>query len=213
MNNKYFTSIALISALALSSCAGADTSSSSTAVESTSSAPTTSLPASSTADDSSENSAIKDNWYIDYFVDEFGDPVPNMPYVRSHTSIGTFSDSAANDELLSVYMIVTQYISFCLYKYGRLRVDNPYSHDVEYNVVVKYESGNKSTYTGVIYGSGSQVFLDVEGGAEVYEHLRNGEEIKVYMENAERPVCTYLFTIPGEGFADTYDEYQELKKE
>lgn len=219
MKHRYFLSIMFL-VLMLSSCGDTQpksSSSSETIANSSEYAESSSIESSvieSAELTESSNVETVDNWYVDYFVDEFGDTDLTSPFVRCHVVSGEFSNSATVGSNLSVYAIVTSYtFAFKLFEYGSQPVTNIFSKLDEYEVVFKFESGEKANYTGYVPAkSGDRLFLYNDARDDLQTHLLNGESVKVYIEKVENSICNYLFTIDGKGYKEAFDEYNTLKK-
>lgn len=160
-------------------------------------------------DSEAPTSTNKSDWEIKYFVDKFGDPNPNNPYIGSKNIKGTFSNSATKDDLLYARIIIDDELAVKLYEYGQIEVTNSYSRIREYSVTFKYASNQQFSFVGTMNDlSGDRIFLN-DGMDALIDHLSKGETVKVYIEEKDRPICNYLFSIDGTGFKEVYDEYNE----
>ncbi|EGC04029.1 hypothetical protein [Ruminococcus albus] len=150
-------------------------------------------------------------WKIEYYVDKFGDPNPNCPFVFGRIIDGVFSNSAVKNESLTVKILFDDKLAFALYEYNSIEVNNTYSKQRDYEVTFKYTNGEQYTFDAYMYAkSGDRVILNDWGYKAFIKHMNAGETIKVYIEEKERPICNFLFEIDGTGFKDVYKEYQEL---
>ena len=210
-NFKYFL---ILFAFALSSCGNTEPAhTSSSAVSSDTSELSTLVE--SIAPESSEEESAGPNWRVDYYVDEFGDYDLSSPYIRPNNIDGEFSNSATQDSPLSVSVMVTaDDFAFMLYEYGYNVVENIYSEKQYYNLTFKYESGEKKYCSGYILAHfGDRIFITKDKAREeLIEHLVNGESVKIYAQNLDRLIETYLFTLDGKGFKEAWEEYESLQE-
>lgn len=215
MKHYKYISLIMCSILALTSCGNVQPQTTSVLETTT----TTTVPEceESSMDESSEDEKPDDNnWRIDYFADQFGDYDYNNPYIRSKYIEGEFSNSATSGSLLYVQPIITDYFAFKLYEYGELPVTNSFKDKEYYSILFKFETGERSNWHSGYFDSYSGDRLILHGektNDELREHLLNGETVKIFLEEIDRPVCQYLFTLNGEGFKEVYQEYEETRKE
>lgn len=113
--------------------------------------------------EATETEAEKESkWIVMYFVDDFGDPDENDPYVSEKTkNVGTFSNSATAGSDVYAYTIVEDhFVSQFLYEYGRNPVVNSSSrNNDEYEVKFKDEDGNLIECFGIAYPLADRIWL------------------------------------------------------
>lgn len=153
-----------------------------------------------------ESSKDKSKWELDYYVDEFGDKT-NEKYVKS-TVIGSFSNTATDDSLLVVYMMIdSNYIAFKLYEYGDNLVKNSYSNSVSYAISTKNNDGEKKSFSGEMRAeSGDRVIINTYSNDRFIGMLKNSEKIKFVVINEDRPSSVYNFELDCTGLDECYDK-------
>lgn len=146
------------------------------------------------------------DWIIRYYVDEFNQPT-DEPYVINKSHIqGTFSNSATTNSRLYVELLVDKgNVCIFLYEYGSSLVKNYSSRYNEfYNIVMRTSDGEKITIGGRIFAGGDRIVIYDEDVAAVVEALMYNESVSFYIEESERPICNYLFTVTCSNFTDAF---------
>ena len=147
-------------------------------------------------------------WERKAFVDEFYDPTDEY-YVVSNMLDGTFSNSATNDSQLSAYIFFypdRNSIAIRLFEYGDIKVNNPLSQNVLYDLVFKDAEGNKYSTSGVMYSQSSDVLFSggTAAGNLVYA-LINGGTVRFSLSEHNSSLTKYVFSIPNaDGFEEAY---------
>lgn len=78
-------------------------------------------------------------WIIKNYVDEFDRPTEEQYITNEYYITGTFSNSATTDsELKVMFLIDKDYIRIKLYEYGDNVVNNSYSKNKEYSLLLNY---------------------------------------------------------------------------
>lgn len=146
------------------------------------------------------------DWTIGYYVDEFDQPTNQAFVTNAEYYIGKFSNSATTDSLLYAQVLVDKDdIAIFLYEYGRSLVKNSSSRSNEwYNITIKTSDGKKTTFEGVIYTGGDRIFFYDEDESAVLQILKSGKTVSFYIEEHDRTVCNYLFTLESSNFAELY---------
>lgn len=211
-NKYYFWALCMI--LTLSSCGNIEPTSdaSSDMITDESSFVESDIAPESDVSDSSEKESDDPNWRVDYYVDEFGDTDYSSPFLRCNMIYGEFSNTAVNGAFLSVQPLGSAHsITFKLYEYGDHLVSNICSDIEKYKVIFKYDSGERKEYTGFyMSNSGTELNLHKDADKDLQERLKNGETIRIYVENIEYPICNYLFVVDGKGYKEAFEEYEPL---
>ena len=155
--------------------------------------------------DAEEESSL---WELGYYVDEFNQPTEDGYVCNSTVFLGTFSNSATTNSLLYVNILVDEDdISIFLYEYGNSQVKNSSSsYDDEYNIKMRTADGTDHSFTGTMYCGDDRIFVDRAHISEVIDALdQEGNTItSFYIEDAERPVKNYLFSVISNNFAERY---------
>ena len=159
------------------------------------------------AEEKNQNVSADDNWMIDYYVDEFGQPtetgfIRNIDYQE-----GTFSNSAATNRELLSYFLIDEDIAIKLYEYGDSLVKNSYSRSVEYDITMLDVNGEKYYFEGTMYSSGDRIFFDEEAEHNVINALLEKGEVKFLITDAERPTTSYLVNAGTSNFDSIYMEW------
>ena len=157
-----------------------------------------------------ETPAESDRWHIDHYVDNFQQPTDESYIANMTPFVGTFSNSATRDSLLYVKVVAdAKDAAFFLYEYGR---DNPVKNSSSnytdpYNITMRLADGTETAMTGTMYCGGDRVYVDDAYYDAVIAAL-NQEDTTVafYIEDAERTVSHYLFTIETSNFPELYQE-------
>ena len=148
-------------------------------------------------------------WELGYYVDEFNQPTEDGYVCNSTVFIGTFNNSATTNSLLYVNILVDKDdISIFLYEYGSNQVkNNSSSYNDEYNIKMRTADGTDYSFTGTMYCGDDRIFIDQAHVSEVISALsQEGNTVtSFYIEDAERPVTNYLFSVISNNFAEQYD--------
>ena len=143
-------------------------------------------------------------------MDNFQQPTDESYIANMTPFVGTFSNSATRDSLLYVKVVAdAKDAAFFLYEYGR---DNPVKNSSSnytdpYNITMRLADGTETAMTGTMYCGGDRVYVDDAYYDAVIAAL-NQEDTTVafYIEDAERTVSHYLFTIETSNFPELYQE-------
>lgn len=150
-------------------------------------------------------------WVIDYYVDNFQQPTEDK-FIANRTGpfVGTFSNSATQNSLLNVLVVVdADDLSFALYEYGGdNRVKNSSSrYDDAYNITMRLADGTEYSMSGTMYCGGDRVYVDDAYYDTVIEAFSQPDtNVAFYIEKADRTVTNYLFTVETSNFAELYQE-------
>lgn len=156
-------------------------------------------------------------WELTYYVDKFKQPTGDA-YIRNTSLVnGTFSNSATNDSKLRVrFLIDDNSISMMLYEYGDHQVKNSYSsYDKEYDIYVLDALGTQHEFYGYIRPNGDRIYIDDDSYFRENEEdfltiLKRGGTVRFYIEESEREVNQYNFSIDdATGFAAAYDKLMD----
>ena len=150
-----------------------------------------------------ENTTIEfGEWRVTTYVDEF-----EMPTGKHGAVIlpeGTFDNSAVNDAFLGVkinceyYEKYSDYIfGFTLYEYGNHMATNTSTkYNKEFNVVMLDSLGQKHYLAGAQPPQSSLVlFLEPGDNKTIFDAFMLGGTVRFYIEETERPINNYSFTI------------------
>lgn len=164
------------------------------------------------ANGSEEEEPVKlGRWVIDYYVDNFQQPTEES-FIANRTGpfVGTFSNSATQNSLLHVLVIVdANDVSFALYEYGGdNRVKNSSSrYNDAYNVTMRLADGTEYSMSGTMYCGGDRVYVDDAYYDTVIEAFNQPDtNVAFYIEKADRTVTNYLFTVETSNFSELYQE-------
>lgn len=158
------------------------------------------------APDSSTESDKDDfgKWVVRKYTDEFGNPTENEYITYGSTINGTFSNSATTNSELIVKLFIDDRIAIQLFEYGDNLVKSYGEH--RYNISMLDSSGNKISMVGTMHENGNRIFVSVSGRDSIIEAFNEGGEISFYIEDADRTINNYLFTIPDvNGFSNAYE--------
>ena len=148
-------------------------------------------------------------WETYYYVDDFNQPTEDWYICNSTHFLGTFSNSAVSDANLLVDMVVDEVdIAFFLYEYGNNLVKNSSSsYDDLYNITMRTADGTDLSFTGTMFCGDDRIFIDPDFIPQVVSALsQEGNTMtSFYIENAERTVNNYLFTVISNNFAEQYN--------
>lgn len=199
--------LALAMVLGLSACSGApnekmnaDKENANTQQEQSSDVEDTATP--------TEKPVERDRWAIGYYVDSFQQKTEDG-YIANRTFFtGTFSNSATQNSLLHVFVIVDDVdVSFVLYEYGG---DNPVKNSSSrsketYNIAMRTADGTEYSMTGKIYCGGDRVHVDDAYYDTIIDALSQPDSnVVFYIEEADRTVTNYLVTVETSNFAELY---------
>lgn len=163
----------------------------------------------------SANSADLGIWELTYYVDKFQMPTDEAYIRNTYLLNGTFSNTATNNSKLRIRFLIDEgSVAFMLYEYGDNQVKNGYSSDNEdYNIYVLDSTGVQHKFWGYIRPNGDRIFIDDETynlretSADFLNILKQGGQIRFYVEESDRTSTQYNFTIDNAtGFAAAYDK-------
>lgn len=151
---------------------------------------------------------VRGVWALSYYVDDFNMPTDEAYVYNKDYFIGTFSNSATNDSLLYVMIVVdNKDVGIFLYEYGRNQVKNNSSRYSDwYNVTIRLADGSKVEYEAAVYAGGDRLFFEEKDYNSVVNILKSGEEIGVYIVENDTPTTNYLFKVDTSNFADIFKE-------
>lgn len=147
-------------------------------------------------------------WETAYFVDEFGD-YTQSPYIRNKELLyGKFSNSAANNAVLLVRLLITKEPAIMLFEYGTDKVKNYYSKKtMNYTVTIKTEDGEKTRFSASIQPGGDRLFFSShESEKAFFEMMQTPQKLSFYIVNKEYTLETYSFEFETDGFYNIYDQ-------
>ncbi len=147
------------------------------------------------------------NWALSYYVDEFKQPTEEWYIGNTTRFTGVFSNSATEDSLLTADVLVDyeKDVCFFLYEYGSSLVKNYSDRFSEENtILMRTADGTDHHLTGTLYGGGDRIFIDDPYMEEVLTALRGEGSIRFYLQNDDRTLETYLFTVEPSNFGDLY---------
>lgn len=206
--------IVLTLAMLLSLCAcGSSNDVPTSNVEDSSTTQTTDAPeqeAQNNETTSSESTPNEESlWETYYYVDDFNQPTEDGYICNSTYFLGTFSNSATTDSNLLVNVVVDEVdIAFFLYEYGNNLVkNNSSSYDDLYNITMRTADGTDLSFTGTMFCGDDRIFIDPDFIPQVVSALsQEGNTMtSFYIENAERTINNYLFTVISNNFAEQYN--------
>ncbi len=202
--------LALVMMLVLCACGGTSDDKTNTDAEDTTTQQETADP--TEADGSEEEEPVKlGRWVIDHYVDNFQQPTEKS-FIANRTGpfVGKFSNSATQDSLLHVLVVVDiDDVSFALYEYGGdNRVKNSSSrYNDAYNVTMRLADGTEYSMSGTMYCGGDRVYVDDAYYDTVIEAFNQPDtNVAFYIEEADRTVTNYLFTVETSNFSELYQE-------
>lgn len=137
-------------------------------------------------------------WQIKNYVDEFGDETYRK-YINL-VGTGSFSNSATTNSDL-IYSFIYDHsdkIQIKLFEYGNNLVNNSFSDDEQYRVLVKDSDGVKYEYIGYMAGSGGDR-VQIKS-YELLDLMRKNQTLKFYLENTHYTTSTYNFSVDTYGF-------------
>lgn len=174
--------------------------------ETTSSESTPNEEAPAETDKAEEEASL---WETYYYVDDFNQPTEDGYICNSTYFLGTFSNSATTDSNLLVNVVVDEVdIAFFLYEYGNNLVkNNSSSYDDLYNITMRTADGTDLSFTGTMFCGDDRIFIDPDFIPQVVSALsQEGNTMtSFYIENAERTINNYLFTVISNNFAEQYN--------
>ena len=204
--------LALAMMLSLCACGGASANNADADGENTAPQQEQAGSADETPDEPAEEEAPaeSDRWHIDHYVDNFQQPTDESYIANMTPFVGTFSNSATRDSLLYVKVVAdAKDAAFFLYEYGR---DNPVKNSSSnytdpYNITMRLADGTETAMTGTMYCGGDRVYVDdAYYDAEIAALNQEDTTVAFYIEDAERTVSHYLFTIETSNFPELYQE-------
>jgi len=166
------------------------------------------LTETSTVENIEPSLSQQEDWIFKYYVDEFNDETEDS-YITYKTFInGKFSNSATTNSDLKVEIIADSFndITITLYEYGRSKVKNSSSRNVDkYSITIKTSDGEKHNLTGTMYCGGDRIFIDDNYRKVVLDALSGSGTVGFYIANANYTTTTYLFDIPTSNFSIEYE--------
>ena len=143
-------------------------------------------------------------WEFGELTDEFQQKT-GVKYVSTHVK-GTFNNSATtNSEVLAELQVTVDDVMISLAEYNYSIVKCSYGSDT-YNVTMLDTNGVKHYMTGTMY-EGQQKILFSEANEEIIiDALKGNGKVSFYIENAERTVTNYLFSVETSNFANAYSQ-------
>lgn len=144
-------------------------------------------------------------WEKAYYVDEFNAPTDSA-YIRNKTMIkGTFSNSATNNSLVNVRLLIDERPAIMLWEYGSNQVKNSVSSTRQYQIIIKDESGEKTSFFGSIPSKGDRIFpYSSENDAVLIDMLKKPQVLNFYIEDMRYGNDKYRFDVDTIGFANIY---------
>ena len=157
-------------------------------------------------------------WRVSAYVDEF--EIPTGKYCAVIFPEGTFDNSAANDAFLGVKITCEYYekykdyiFGFTLYEYGNHMATNTSTkYNKDFNVVMLDSLGQKHYLAGA-QAPQSYIILFLEPGDNktIFDAFMQGGTVRFYIEETERPINNYSFTIEDCGGFDKVIERMNSK--
>ena len=166
----------------------------------------------------------KSKWQVSYFLDDFGDPMEDDPYVSElYMNEGTFSNTAtAGSKLLANTIVEDHLVSLFLYEYGRNPVVNASSYyDDEYDVKYKDEDGNVTECFGISYPNCDRIWLVNDTGVTNAKNhtdqftlddsskilaLFNKDQVLSVSVKERDGLSSYSFKMDTTGFKDAFTQ-------
>lgn len=151
------------------------------------------------------------NWLMLPFVDEFNLPTDDYYVVNDVVFEGTFSNSATNNSLLKAYLFYSSdgeydYPSMRLLEYGEYFVNNIYSDDIEYDIVIMDNDNNKYYLEGTMYSKSDVIYFSDD--KIVIDALKKGGRVLFAITEKENSLNKYVVTIEdATGFDAIYYQY------
>lgn len=147
-------------------------------------------------------------WTFDRYIDKFQQPTGDY-YVRNQEFInGTFSNSATTNAKLSVVIVVDKHMNVLiqLYEYGNRRLKNGLSKDVSYEIYTRDAYGNDETLYASLPSNTDYLLLSDSSAEKFIDLLTNNPSVSFCIEQYERTVDSYLFSIDDtSGFENAID--------
>lgn len=134
-------------------------------------------------------------WEQRAYVDEFN--MPTDDYYTGHSSpiVGTFSNSATQGSLLYVFFFIDKTVSIRLAEYGNSAVNNPYSSDRTYNVVMMDTEGKKYNFEGQIMSGRDTLDFSSEESHTIIVALSKPGIVRFAITDADQPLTKYIFSV------------------
>lgn len=149
-------------------------------------------------------------WTIKNYVDEFKEKT-DKPYIDTISRItGSFSNSATTNSKLSVaFAIEEDTFSIFLYEYGNNLVKS--SSSKSYGITVKV-GAYKFNVSGVMNEDRIEIYSELSI-IELRNALSSGKTVDFYIEEKDRKITNYLFSVESSNFSVEYDKLVEINKE
>jgi len=136
-------------------------------------------------------------WKLSHYVDEFKLPTDEAYITNSAPIEGTFCNSAVDDALLNVSILMDEYdFAFVLYEYGSSKVKNSFSGARYYEITMLDDNREKTYLTGKMSADGGdRIILGDDAENTVLRALENNASLSFYIAETDNPTTNYLFTI------------------
>ena len=142
-------------------------------------------------------------WEKRYYVDDFDD-YTDVPYLRTSTQTGSFSNSAVTDSYLAWYLIIDRdSASIVLYENVTDRVKG--TEDDTYTVTVRDDNGKDTVYNAFLNWDR----LEITGNSRFVSILKNNKNPRIVIkENSSYgyPAKYKLGKVDTTGFAELYKD-------
>ncbi len=151
-------------------------------------------------------------WYIDRYVDNFGDRNGSY-FIRNSLSIkGVFDNTATtNSRLLVVFLIDGSYkMALQLYEYAGNNPVKSYSIPDIYNVYVKDKNGKKFYLTAINHNDRLQ-FTKYDS-LDLHRLFIKGDIVKFYIKEQNSSTTNYKFNVNPKGYSNAYKKLREKRK-
>ena len=159
-------------------------------------------------EDTTDSVDAGDNWEIKYYVDDFDDPTDEK-YIRSEVIEGTFSNSATDNSLLYVQIVISDStdIYIRLFEYGKLLVKGISTST--YKVLVRDSKGTDFKLKATNYSD--RLEFNVIDSQIIHKLLQKGNKLKFYIEESGRYASssTYRFNVESEGYDEIFKEFSK----
>lgn len=143
-------------------------------------------------------------WETNYYVDSFRE-LTDKQYI-SGVAVGTFSNSATNDSLLTVTIAVDDdKISFFIYEYGTLQVKS--TNSIDYDIEVRYGGDTYSITNSSFSSDRLNVYRSAYGknAKIILDGFCSGETVKFHITESKNKITEYNFSIESSNFKNLFD--------
>lgn len=149
-------------------------------------------------------------WTIKKYVDEFKEET-SKSYIDTTSRIsGTFNNSATSNSKLSVAFAIEEDIfSIFLYEYGNNLVKS--TSNKFYGITVK-QGNYKFDVSGVMNGDRIEIYSELSI-VQLKNALSSSKTVEFYIEEKDRKITNYLFSVQPSNFSVEYDKLVEINKE